>query len=263
MSETAGSPPKGSGWVGSKTGAVVIAAAAVALAFVLIIAFMLSPSMSPLASVHDKDGDGYVGAVDDFPDDASEWNDLDGDGVGDNSDAFADDANETLDSDSDGVGDNSDDFPDDPDEWYDTDGDGWGDNVDVFPDDPDRASPMMSTSTSMFDGHLVCMVVDLYPEFPWSDLRITMSIDSETVAWEPDSEDLDGEDSRSTYEYETYDLGTIRVYLLVDDGEGDGMVSELDGFAIYPEDGSFDSGVEYTYAFEYEPTEYTFTGGSF
>ncbi len=140
MSEAAESPPKGPGWARSRTGTAVIAVAAVAVIFIMIIAVVLSPSMSPLASVHDADGDGYVDSVDEFPDDGSEWNDLDGDGVGDNADEFPDDADETSDSDSDGVGDNSDPFPEDSSEWMDTDEDGVGDNSDEFPEDADESS---------------------------------------------------------------------------------------------------------------------------
>lgn len=183
MSETAGSPPKGSGGVGSKTGAVVIAAAAVAIVFILIMAFMLSPSMSPLASVHDADGDGYPDSVDEFQDDESEWTDLDGDGVGDNSDDFPDDATETLDSDSDGVGDNSDEFPDDEDECSDTDDDGTGDNADLFPEDDDEWDdtdsdgvgdnsdefPEDDTEWSDTDGDGVGDNTDAFPEDPAED----------------------------------------------------------------------------------------------
>ena len=84
----------------------------------------------------DTDGDGYIDALDAFPDDSTEWQDSDGDGVGDNTDAFPHDANETRDSDGDGVGDNADAFPLDANETRDTDGDGVGDNADAFPLDP-------------------------------------------------------------------------------------------------------------------------------
>jgi len=86
----------------------------------------------------DTDGDGYIDALDAFPDDNTEWKDSDGDGVGDNSDAFPQDANETRDSDGDGVGDNTDVFPLDPTEWQDSDGDGVGDHADYFPYDKTR-----------------------------------------------------------------------------------------------------------------------------
>jgi hypothetical protein len=83
----------------------------------------------------DTDGDGYIDALDAFPDDNTEWEDSDGDGIGDNTDAFPHDANETIDTDGDGVGDNTDAFPLDPTEWQDSDGDGVGDNADYFPYD--------------------------------------------------------------------------------------------------------------------------------
>ena len=121
--------------------------------------WLLSPSISPISSIHDNDGDGYadlddkfnnnptqwadsdgdgfgdnqsIGATqsDDFPGDDSEWSDSDGDGVGDNSDVFPNDPYETVDADGDGVGDNSDVFPYDPYETADNDGDGYGDNTD-------------------------------------------------------------------------------------------------------------------------------------
>jgi hypothetical protein len=122
----------------SKAAAIVTTAIVVSVVFTLILVVVLSPSLSPLASVRDADSDGYADSVDDFPDDASEWNDLDGDGTGDYADEFDDDANETTDSDSDGVGDNSDQFPSDSSEWSDGDADGVGDNSDEFPDDPDE-----------------------------------------------------------------------------------------------------------------------------
>jgi len=150
-------------WTRSKTMAVVTTAIVVAVAFTLVIAVVLSPSMSPLASIHDADGDEYADSVDEFPDDESEWNDLDGDGVGDNSDAFSDDAGETSDSDSDDVGDNSDAFPEDSSEWSDTDEDGVGDNTDEFPDDADECSD--SDSDGVGDNS------DEFPDDPteWSD----------------------------------------------------------------------------------------------
>ena len=107
----------------------------------------------------DTDGDGFVDAVDDLPDDPSEWRDTDGDGVGDRADedddgdgvpdaedAFRLDATESSDADGDGIGDNADEdddndgfsdaedaFPLDATEWTDSDGDGTGDNADAFP----------------------------------------------------------------------------------------------------------------------------------
>lgn len=150
-------------WIGSRTGIIVTTALVVAVASGLILAIMLSPSMSPLASIHDTDGDGYVDSVDEFPEDDSEWNDMDDDGVGDNSDAFPDDPDETSDSDSDGVGDNSDPFPTDPSEWNDADDDGVGDNADEFPYDPDESCD--SDSDGVGDNS------DEFPDDPteWSD----------------------------------------------------------------------------------------------
>jgi hypothetical protein len=64
----------------------VIAVAAAVVVIVLVLAVMLSPKLSPLASVHDADGDGVTDDDDAFPDDPDEWRDSDNDGYGDNSD---------------------------------------------------------------------------------------------------------------------------------------------------------------------------------
>ncbi len=117
---------------------MITAVVAVAIVIVLVLAVMLSPKYSPLASVHDADGDGVVDSEDAFPDDAAESCDSDGDGCGDNADEFPNDDSETMDTDGDGYGDNSDEFPDDSEEWKDSDGDGYGDNGDEFPDDPEE-----------------------------------------------------------------------------------------------------------------------------
>jgi hypothetical protein len=74
----------------------------------LLFMIMLSPSLSPVASIGDWDDDGHANSTDAFPRDASEWIDTDSDGIGDNGDAFPDDENETRDSDGDGVGDAAD-----------------------------------------------------------------------------------------------------------------------------------------------------------
>ncbi len=89
----------------------------------------------------DRDDDGVVDGIDEFPDDPAESADSDGDGVGDNADWAPNDASETMDSDSDGVGDNGDVFPNNPSQQSDSDGDGFGDNKfgtdgDKFPEDP-------------------------------------------------------------------------------------------------------------------------------
>ncbi|GIS43605.1 MAG: hypothetical protein Ct9H90mP16_06750 [Candidatus Poseidoniales archaeon] len=47
----------------------------------------------------DRDDDGVVDGLDEFPDDPNESADLDGDGVGDNADWAPNDASETMDSD--------------------------------------------------------------------------------------------------------------------------------------------------------------------
>lgn len=298
MSEVAGSPPKGPGWVRSKAGTVVIAVAAVAIVFIMVIMVVLSPSMSPLASVHDADGDGYADSVDEFPDDGSEWNDLDEDGVGDNADEFPDDADETSDSDSDGVGDNSDpfpedssewmdadedgvgdntdefpddadessdedgdgvgdnsdDFPDDDTEWSDSDGDGVGDNADAFPEDPDEDSPETLCSWDIMSDGVTVMFQAVAPEFEWDDLKITLSSGSDIAVWEPENDDLDGWEPATIEIYDSQDIGGTHIYLMAVDLGGNGLVSAFDGFGLYPENGSFESFVEYTLVVSYEPT---------
>jgi len=69
---------------------------------------LLTPSLSPVSSIADWDGDGFTNSVDAFPRDGDEWKDTDFDGVGDNEDAFPYDGTESSDSDEDGVGDNKD-----------------------------------------------------------------------------------------------------------------------------------------------------------
>ncbi len=74
----------------------------------LLFMILLSPSLTPIASIGDWDDDGHANSTDAFPRDPSEWVDSDSDGVGDNGDAFPADQNETEDSDGDGVGDAAD-----------------------------------------------------------------------------------------------------------------------------------------------------------
>lgn len=83
----------------------------------------------------DKDGDGVLDRIDDFPNNPHSNMDSDGDGVSDENDAFPNDPTESTDTDNDRIGDNEDEFPNDPLESEDTDGDGVGDNADAFPKD--------------------------------------------------------------------------------------------------------------------------------
>ena len=146
----------------------------------------------------DGDGDGYIDAVDDLPDNALEWRDADGDGIGNNGDADDDgdgvidirdayplDATESADSDSDGVGDNADAFPNDPAEIADRDGDGVGDNSDVFPDDP------LETVDSDLDG--VGDNADPWPE----DSRESADTDADGIGDnadpDPDNDNVPGD----------------------------------------------------------------------
>lgn len=86
----------------------ITSTAVLIVTLMLLFMIVLSPSLSPIASIADWDGDGHANSTDAFPRDASEWADADSDGVGDNSDAFPDDENETHDSDGDGIGDMAD-----------------------------------------------------------------------------------------------------------------------------------------------------------
>ncbi|HUL39724.1 MAG TPA: hypothetical protein VLU38_05475 [Methanomassiliicoccales archaeon] len=156
--------------------------------------FFLLPATSPLATVHDSDGDGHADAYDTFPRDNTEWRDTDGDGHGDNIDryptnptewadfdndswgdnvdAFPHDPNEHSDLDGDGVGDNADAFPRQPSQWHDTDGDGHGDNAsgwngDAFPYDPSiwangTAKITLTLSGLSSEGYLVLLDESVY-----------------------------------------------------------------------------------------------------
>ena len=73
----------------------------------------------------DRDDDGFVDPVDEFPDDPAEWRDTDQDGIGNRADS---------DDDNDGVGDASDAFPFNASESVDTDADGVGNNADLDDD---------------------------------------------------------------------------------------------------------------------------------
>ena len=88
----------------------------------------------------DRDDDGVVDGLDEFPDDPNESADSDGDGMGDNADWAPNDASEIMDSDNEGVGDNGDAVPSNSAQQTDSDGDGYGDNKfgvggDKFPED--------------------------------------------------------------------------------------------------------------------------------
>ncbi len=117
---------------------------------------LILTSSSSKSDIHlldtDRDNDGVVDGIDEFPDDVTQWLDSDGDGYGDNQstnannpDAFPSEPTQWNDTDGDGYGDNpvgnnSDAFPNNPAQQTDSDGDGWGDNRlgidgDKFPDD--------------------------------------------------------------------------------------------------------------------------------
>jgi len=105
--------PSGSGYIAEDQekglhSVFITSATALIVTIMLLFMIVLSPALSPIATIGDWDGDNHVNAADDFPRDASEWKDSDGDGVGDNMDAFPDDDNETSDLDGDGVGDAAD-----------------------------------------------------------------------------------------------------------------------------------------------------------
>jgi len=85
---------------------VIIACSGVLIVTIMLLfMIVLSPALSPIATIGDWDGDDYANATDAFPRDASEWLDSDGDGTGDNSDMFPLDKTQTTDSDADGIGD--------------------------------------------------------------------------------------------------------------------------------------------------------------
>ena len=121
--------------------------------------WLLSPSISPLSSIHDTDGDGFADDDDQFLNNPTQWADSDGDGYGDNQhpdatqvDNFTQNPTQWADSDGDGYGDNQssgatqvDNFTENPSQWADSDGDGYGDNqssgatqVDDLPTNPSQ-----------------------------------------------------------------------------------------------------------------------------
>ena len=96
----------------------------------------------------DSDSDGIADALDEFPEDGSEYMDTDGDGLGNNRDE---------DDDGDGVRDDEDQVPLDPDETVDTDRDGIGDRYDIDDDgdgaiDRIDAFPLDESETADSDG---------------------------------------------------------------------------------------------------------------
>ena len=98
----------------------IIAGSIIAIIIVVVLLiYLLSPSLSPIASIRDTDGDGVADNEDAFPNEPTQWSDIDFDGYGDNPN-----------------GRNPDAFPNNPLEWTDTDGDSHGDNSDIRPNDP-------------------------------------------------------------------------------------------------------------------------------
>jgi hypothetical protein len=228
--------------------------ACITIVIVLILAVFLSPSLSPLSTVHDLDGDGYPDARDLFPNDATEWNDTDGDGHGDNSDAFPTNASEWVDSDGDGHGDNSDAFPEDATEWNDTDRDGHGDNSDAFPTNASEwvdsdgdghgensdAFPSDSTEWKDSDGDGVGDNSDSFPNDP------TRWLDS----------DGDGyEDSCDAFPYDSKEWN---------DTDGDGHGDNSDAFPTNATEWIDSDGDGYgdnSDALPFDPTEWIDTDG--
>lgn len=200
---------------------LIIAAVATVIVVIIILAIIMSPQYSPLASVHDADGDGVADDEDIFPNDASEWADTDSDDYGDNGDAFPSDSDEWLDTDSDGYGDNTDEFPNDDEEWEDTDGDGYGDNGDAFPNDPDE---WLDT-----DGDGVGDNADAFPtdSTQWADRDDDgygdnpLGIDPDAFPDDPTEwkdSDSDGIGDNSDF----YDSGNGKVKIAINSYQGDG-----------------------------------------
>jgi formylglycine-generating enzyme required for sulfatase activity len=114
---------------------------------------LIEPDLTDL----DRDKDGFIDAIDEFPTDATEWKDTDGDGIGDNAD---------TDDDGDGCLDTADTFPKDVNECVDTDGDGVGDNADTDDDndgsadsvDPAPKDPTIACEDTDSDG--ICNTAD-------------------------------------------------------------------------------------------------------
>lgn len=85
-------PKKRISWESKTTRYLITAVSVVVITLALIFGYILNPSISPIASIHDADGDGYADNVDAFLNDPNEWKDTDGDGVGDNSDYYPNDS---------------------------------------------------------------------------------------------------------------------------------------------------------------------------
>ena len=174
--------------------------------------WLLSPSISPLSSIHDTDGDGFADDDDQFLNNPTQWKDFDGDGYGDNQhsdatqvDNFTDNPTQWADSDGDGYGDNQsseatqvDDFPSNPTQWTDSDGDGFGDNqnsgatqVDDLPSNPTQWSD--SDGDGYGDSNaLSATQTDAFPMDPleWED--------TDADGYGDNSDDCDSEFGEST-----------------------------------------------------------------
>jgi len=141
--------------------------------------WLLSPSISPISSIHDNDGDGYADLDDKFNNNPTQWADSDGDGYGDNQgsgatqvDNFTNNPTQWADSDGDGFGDNQsvgatqvDNFTNNPTQWADSDGDGFGDNQSVGATQSDDF-PGDDSEWSDSDGDGVGDNSDVFPNDP-------------------------------------------------------------------------------------------------
>ena len=197
----------------------------------------------------DTDGDGHADAVDEFPNDSSQWSDVDEDGYGDRSDGIngddcvavfgtsTSDRTGCLDSDGDGYSNpdsnwgialGADAFPNDVTQHIDSDGDDYGDNQSGF--QADECPQIAGNSTQDRFG---CLDTD---GDGWSDQVDEFSSDPTQYL---DSDDDGYGDSQSGNLPdscpEVYGLSNQEKYGCPD-SDGDGWSDELDAF---PEDERF------------------------
>ena len=157
------------------------------------------------------EGTTQMETIDQFPDDASQWEDSDGDGRGDNP-----------------GGNNGDRFPADPTQWDDTDGDGYGDNQDG--NEPDVCPESYGTSNNPLtrgcpdtDADGVTDPLDAFPNdpFQWADSDGD-GYGDENIPGGDDCPDVYGE-------------ATMNNYQGCPDADGDGYADDDDTF---PNDGT-------------------------
>jgi len=177
----------------------------------------------------DDDNDGYEDAIDDFPEDASEWVDTDGDTVADNKDE---------DDDNDGIPDKDDKFPVNSLESLDTDNDGTGDNSDTDDDndgllDTEEAIKGTDPLNPDFDGDTIKDGEDAFP----TDPNEQYDFDKDGIG---DNNDTDDDNDGILDDEDVNDHNKAPI-IIIKGNESFGYLNReiiLDGTKSYDEDGS-------------------------